>query len=591
MSRTLQQVVAIGAAAGTFAATGSLQAATLAYTATSAGLSIAFRPNLPKPPLAETAIKQPIPPRQRAYGRRKLPPVYALYETAPDGTSVDCYAFHDGRADAIEGHYLNDDIVSLTGATVNAGTDGRYGEGAVSIYTALGEPTNTAFSAVIALLPDEWTEDHRGDGVVTGALTKKPVKGTRYLGVYPNGDGTVLHLVGRWMCCFDWRDPAQDIEDESTWQWTENSVLHLAHFMMTAERLNEPVPLPIDVWWSRRILPRLAYWTAAADDCEVPVPLKAGGTEPRYRGCVTYLATDDHRSVKAELLATFDGWLATAGDGSYVVYSGRYYEPTVTLGASEITSYSFRFGRPDTEAIDGLTVSYISADHAFAVVDTDPWQVREGNRTQPFAPQVPSHGQARRLAKRDATRRETPQRFTITTNAAGRAARLHRFLNVNLVDGDGTAFYQGPVEVLKLARNLDTGGMTMECVPADPSVGEWDAELEEGEAAPAPDRVPVDALTAPTIVTAEAVFDSESADGLSGARIAIIGTGPDREDLGWFTRWRLDGTDDPWVEESAEDTDPASPVALMTGFVPVGVDVEVQIAYEVGDGRRSPWSS
>ena len=39
------------------------------------------------------------------------------------------------------------------------------------------------------------------------------------------------------------------------------------------------------------------------------------------------------------------------------------------------------------------------------------------------------------------------------------------------------------------------------------------------------------------------------------------------------------------------DTDPGSDVTLIVGPVPADTDVEVEVAYRVGDGRYSPWSA
>lgn len=567
---------------------GSIGLAAANVAAVSAGASLlGIGPKIPRPDVTETAIKSPMAPRVRLYGRRRIHPAYALYETAEDGTAADAYGFLDERADGIEGYYLNDDIVTLTGNIVDEGADGRYRGGAISLYINMGLETETAFTALTALMPTIWTVDHRGDGVVTGALTAKAVKDKDFLETYPNGV-PVPSVVFRGLRCFDWRDVAQDIEDEDTWTWTENGVLHTAHFMMTQERLNEPVPLPIDQWWAQRIAPQLAFWTDAADDCETTVPLAEGGTEPRYRSCVAYAASSDFKGIRGEIMSTYDGWIGTAGDGSYIIYSGRYYTPTVSIGPDEIVSYSYRYGTPDEDAYDEFVVSYVSEAHDWNTVETDRWIIREGDRSEPFSPQTPSYSQNRRLAKRKALRIMADMRGTITTNVAGRVARGQRFIDLSITDDDGFAIYDGPVEIVSLTRNFDTGGVTFDWIATSAAIDDWNPDTEQGSPAANGDRVETTALVAPTIVTADAVFDSDSGDGLSGARIAIIGTGPDRDDLTWYYRWRV-GTD-PWVEESAEDTDPASPVALLTGFVPVGVDVEINIAYEVGDGRRSPWS-
>lgn len=561
-------------------ALGSVGLAAANVAAVSAGASLlGIGPKIPRPDVTETAIKSPTPPRTRLYGRRRIHPNYALYETAQDGTAADAYAFLDSRADAIEGYYMNDDIVTLTGSVVDAGADGRYKDGAINLYVNMGLDTETAFTALTTLLPTIWTSNHRGDGVVTGALTAKAVKDKDFLETYPNGV-PVPSIIFRGLRCYDWRDDGQDIDDEDTWTWTENGVLHTAHFMMTQERLNEPEPLPIDEWFAQRIAPQLSYWTAAADDCETTVALKDGGTEPRYRSCVAYAASSDFKGIRGELMSTYDGWIGTAGDGSYIIYSGRYYTPTVSLGADEIVSYAYRYGIADEDAYDEFVVSYVSEAHDWNTVETDRWIIREGDRSDAFSPQTPSYSQNRRLAKRKAFRIMAEVRGTATTNVGGRIARGQRFINLTLADDDGFTVYSGPVEILGLTRNYDTGGVTFDWVATSAAIDEWNPATEQGDPAANGDRVELTGLEQPEI-DAVTIVD--------GPRLSIDATGPDREDLTWFVRTRVTGTTEWGTDLEYSDAAPGAAVTLLTDIVPQ-TDLDVQVSYAVGDGRHSPYS-
>jgi hypothetical protein len=241
--------------------------------------------------------------------------------------------------------------------------------------------------------------------------------------------------------------------------------------------------------WDRYFAPTIDSWTDSADDADIAVPLRAGGTEPRYRGLVSHKLTDAHKDVKTRLVACFDGWIAPREDGALVCRSGRYYAPTISLGPDEIVSYSLQNGVEDENAVNDIAVTYNSADHDYTTVDTDNWTdeddiiARGSIRSDSLSIDVPSPGQARRLAKRKMIQANAPQRGTVTTNSAGRAARGERFVNL-LLRESGRTFYSGPAEITQLTRNLATGGVTFTWIAASPAIDNWVPILEEGDGAP-----------------------------------------------------------------------------------------------------------
>lgn len=574
----------VGALGGTFTAVGiasavvsTLQLGSLAVGLQSGASLLGLGPSLPKPDTSVTAIKTSRPPRVSAYGIGRLYFAYALYETATNGTAVDVGAVHDGKMAELVGFYLNDDTVTLTGNTVNAGADKRYQDGAVSLYWTDGSNPGSAFGAVSALIPD-WDANHRGDGVVMLAQLSKAVKSKRYLETYPNQIPTPS-MVAKWQLC---PDPyATDPSDPAGWTWTENPVRQLMHYKLLREGVD----------YATKIAPTIAYWRAAADVCNEARPLKVGGTEPRYRSWLTHKHTDRHDSVQAALLSTFDGWIAPRADGALVVYAGEYYEPTETIGPADIIAYDWNgVGVDDDKAVNEIVCSYISADHDYSTVETDAWrdeddiaergQILSGN----LDPQVPSWGQCRALAKIKMARTNAIHSGTITTNVAGRRIRGQRFIHL-LIEDAGTVFLDAPVEITSLTRNLVTGGVTFSWVLVDPNMYEWNAATEEGNPAAKGDRVAPAPLTTPTITDA-LFFES----GSQGSRIRIDATGPERDDLIWYARWR-ESAGGSWVEVEYPDIDPGRDVIIETSFVPSDVDVVVEVAYKVGDGRLSPWSS
>lgn len=316
-------------------------------------------------------------------------------------------------------------------------------------------------------------------------------------------------------------------------------------------------------------------------------------TEPRYRCCVVHKLTDPHKDTLAAIRACYDGWVAPREDGARVCYSGRYYVPSVTIGPDEIVSFSFDNGIEDENAVNELTLTYISSEHNYFAVDCTPWRDDEDISTrgrvasQPLQNQVPSYTQARRLAKRQLSRLMATYRGTITTNAAGRSVVGQRYIIVNQTEG-GSTWYNGPAEITKLTYNLQTGGVTFDWVAADPNADEWNIATEAGDPAPVGNVVTGVNLTAPTITAAVSDFSAVSDDG-TGVRVDITVSGLNRDDVTWFARWRVQGAA-VWNEQEYTDIDPGASVQLVTGFVPTGQTIEVEAAYKTGDGRISDYS-
>jgi hypothetical protein len=548
----------------------------------------------PRPDTTETSIKTPLPPRIDAFGQSRLYGASCLFETASDGTTVDVYAFCEGPADAITATYLNDDLVTVSGNTVATGTDKRYQSGHVKVGWNLGAAVETAFAAVIAKLPGIWTSDHRGDGVVTGYLLKEPEKDKYFLETYPQGDQVQLSLVGRWKKVYDPRDTSQNPYDPATWQWSDNAALGLIWYLMVRRSYD----------WTERFANTLPLTLAAINDCDLAMPLAAGGSEKRYRTALSYRLTDQPSSIIASFLACFDGWFALNDAGEVLLYSGRYTPPTVRLGPDEIAAFSHASGTQVEDATNEITVQYVSDKHDWKMVDAQSWRdedaiARSGKEpnTADLGAVVPSHTQGRRLAKRMMARANASDRMTITTTYSGAIVVGQRFVDVHLEEA-GAVFYSGPVEVITPPeRDMSTGGVTFQCVSVDPNIDAWNPATEDGEGAPVGNRVAPEPLETPSVVGVTVQYSdlSSSDDPISGntsgtgARLLIEASGPNREDLTWYARYRI-GSTGTWTEQSYADTDPGPAVRLLTGYVPLADNLQVAVAIGTGDGRLSDYS-
>lgn len=556
------------------------------------GLNALTRGEISKPDSFAVPKKQPIAPRQYAYGRNRLSGPYMLWEAAK-GRLFDIIDLHDGRVEAFEQWWLNDDKVTLDAVGADFGAvidtdagDNRYGANdttpRVFIYSRLGLATETSFTADrdFSELPDgTWTELHRGDGIASCFMYCRAVEQNNMANAFPNG-GPIVSVTTLCTLVHDWRDEAEDPEDDSTWQARFNGVVQLADYLTSGHH-----GMGFD--YATRIAPNLAEWTQAADDCDDPVALKAGGFEPRYESHGPWTSETPPAEVLGRLLESFDGWLSQRGDGSFSVQAGVYREPEVVFTDDEVREYTVQRFVEDEQRVDGLVVSYLSPDHEFRAVETDPWGDPESDRLDPFSPLwVQSNGQARRLAKRRFSRMAADVRGTFTTDLYGLRALGDRYVRLQISEVEVIS------DVVVEITNAELDVMEMQVVftfiLADENIDAWNPTTEEGDGPSLEDRTPAEILLAPTIEDVEAFFQS-TGEGGEGVRLRIDTTGPERDDLTWFVGWRV-ASGVSWNEAGYSDVDPDAAVVLETGFVTSADTIEIRTAYMTGSGALSPWS-
>ena len=570
------------------------------------GIAALDRPPPTPTPASSTAIKTSRPPRVGAYGESRLYGAYFLYETGNYGAAIDGYAVHDGPMTSPVAFYLGDDKVthksgvSYPGGLINSLSDGRYGDDTTRFYWTDGRTPGTTIPVIIDDLPGVWTSNHRGDGVCLIYTRFASVKSKNFLKRYPSGVPTAS-IAAKWQKCPDpW---AADPCDHSAWTWTENPIRQLMHYMLYREAPKPTIPVTDPgyaaelmalrvAFYNRKIAPSLASWRTASDVCDEAVTLKAGGTEARYRSCLSHSLVAPHGETKAGLLQLCDGWMATQADGSVAVHAGKFQAPTVSIGPEHIIAYDWQgVGVDDDSAVNEIVCSYVSKAHEYNSVECDAWRdedditERGALLSETLDLQTPSWGQVRRLAKRRMARANAPYRGTVTTNVAGRIARSQRYINLRIEEA-GTIFFDGVAEITAITRNVATGGVTFTWVAANANIDAWNPATEEGEPAAEGDRVAPAPLATPIIASAEA----EIGDAGSGARIRITVDGFDRSDITWYARWRVTTDGGSWLEQAYSDIDPGPSAQLLTTGVPINVGIDVEVAYGVGDGRISEWS-
>jgi hypothetical protein len=318
------------------------------------------------------------------------------------------------------------------------------------------------------------------------------------------------------------------------------------------------------------------------------------GSEPRYQVNGFYNQDNALSDIVTSFLQTCDGWMSRDGAGAIVVRAGHYYDPTVTLTAADITDYAWQSYVVEEQACNTLRVQFCSPANDYSVVDTDDWAdeddiaARGGEAIpQPFTLNwVQSNGQARRLAKREMSRRLAAT-GTIKCKLSGLRALGERYIRVQLGAGEIDELAEAVVEVTDAPEIGDDGmSITFTVRTADPNIDAWNAATEEGDGPSTGTRIVGEALIAPTVTSAAIFFDGSTL----GVRLRLVVVGPARNDLTWAARWRISGGVS-WNEANYSDADPGGGVTLETGFVAPDTTVEYEVAYLTGAGSLSPWST
>jgi hypothetical protein len=597
--------VAVGLSAEATAAIATIAstATTLFLTvAPSILLQVALAPKIPPPGAVQTPIKQGTPGRRSGYGRVRLSGPYMCFE-AKGKFSYDVCAIHQGRIDAIEQFWLDDDEVEVDGYDGVLSPDGKkyaYGAGGgadarVKFHHRLGLPTETAYADIVTALNPLWTSNHRGDGTASIALVCQQSKPKYQQEDFPRGV-PAPSVTARLAPIYDPRENGTESQgDPDNWHWTDNPALEILDYLTNGD-LGFPgsdrggMGLP----FARHILPAMDDWIEAANTCDDLISLDAGGSEKRYRSGGLY----DHAATPAEilgqLLTTCDGWLGIRPDGAFTLKVGKYSPPTVTLTDDHVVGYSFKHFTADEEAVNELAPTYTDPSSKFNTVDAGSWRDEADiaargkirSQTMPL-PWVQSRTQGRRLAKRQMARYSAELRGTIKTILYGLKALGERYLRLRIAEN--ISLRDLVVEVGGLELDLVNAGLTIDWVAVDPdTIDAWTPAAEEGDVTAPADRPDATSLDAPTTLAAAAIVALNAQQ--SGAQLTITGTTPGAigDDVEWLGRYRRAG-DTNWTEINFTDAGDGTG-NLVSPVIPGSGDMEVQTAYRTAGGI-STWSS
>lgn len=567
---------------------GSLTTA-LVTTAITIGLQAMMAPKPPKPEDGKQPMTQSVPYVHWVVGTTRMAGAYMLWDSIGSSLyAVQAIAGH--RVQAFNRFYLHDDEVTIGSAgVVNGMSDGRYGDGKVSIFSRLGQPTETAYGEIVSKLSASglWTNSHRGDGQASVAMIARSPKAKDFGKRFPyNIPRLSVEVSGARV--WDFRDSAQSPTDPSTWTFSKNPVLQLAWHWCFSEFGHRRD-------YRRLILPLLDMWIEEANVCDELVPLAGGGTERRYE-CSGWDTTEREPKVGTNaILATCDGWICERGDGAMLITVGKFRETrVVTLSEKDILGRRVADDVLFEEEINRLVPKFNYPDVDYATADTDFF---EDEDRQLLAGRILSEDgsylwctswtQARRLAWRDWQRILEKAKGSFNVRLAGINAVYARWIRLDTptflprLDGE-------LIENRRAVLDLMRGGFTIDFTKHPENIDSWTTAMQ-GQKPPVPPKPSGNGVSSPSIISAAAVANS----GTVYLRVTV--DDPEDDSLTLSVRYRVantgGGTPGSWVEKIFSDANASGGnIRVATDVVPSDRLLDVQAALISSKGQYSEWS-
>lgn len=473
----------------------------LAVGASAALSALAQPPRLQKPSDGQVEVKEPVAARLRHYGRLKVSGSVTFEATSENGDEIDLIkiinlASHE--IDAIESHYfagspyeIDDDGFVL--GNFYSTDDQPY----IQIFPHFGTDDQLADPFMMERFPDAWTSAHRGRGITYIVNRYRGPATVERLGkVFPQGAPEYQALIR----AAKLYDPTKDstnggsgshrMNDKSTWEWSEEQRLIMLDFLVHPDCYGKGFER-ID-WTS---------WVPQILRGREPVPLKDGGTDPRWLCATTVNLADEEKT------AAFTG-IRQAGDARIFFTSeekigcmgGGWDAPTVSLSANEHLIEA-EFGPADRMAgYNVLKFKFLSPRHDYVEQDGDPWRDEAAiaaaggveRETEVDLTAVPRHSQGRRLCKLMNARDNAPFTGSVVAKMPGLQAIREDAIDFSFAELDGgSGDIDGPWWVDgEISADIETGTVSLGLKKADPTSSAWDADTEEGDGPRVPGDLP-----------------------------------------------------------------------------------------------------
>lgn len=420
----------------------------------------------------------------RAVGRVRVGGLKAFGNTKKkDRYRLICHT--KGRVSAVEEHFLGGRPVVLEAdGAVSSPPYAKRGGSWVYIKSKVGDGTETAWPELISTFPDLWTSAHRVRGIAQSLVhyISPGLSDEKFLQLYQSGEPN-YERIQRCEPVYDPRDGAQNVDNETTWVWSDNSILCAAHILRSY-----PSFASADIDWNGI--------GAEATKADAIVATKTG-TEDRSRCWGFWGSESDRGDVMGDVLRSIGAEIVPGSDGKTLV---RMVDdspiPEMTIPSKHIYEIRRKYGPESVERPNICRVSYYSPERNYELTDIDMSGIAwariqdEIDRVgeQYFDVQLPfcpSASQAQRLARRLFALARADA-GSVVTNFAGKAAWGVSIADIEFADLDNGSSITETCALGAPRVNDDEG--TVE-IPYTvwPNLPAWNPAVDE---AAAPESIP-----------------------------------------------------------------------------------------------------
>jgi hypothetical protein len=529
----------------------------------------------------QQTVRLSVGPRLRHYGRVRTAGALVFVETRA-GWVHQCVVFNQGTISEFEEFFVGGKSVLLDAdgcVTQSPYWIADYADPNLRSLVRVESRRGYADQPVSAILsgayPTDWTDDHRLKGLAYAVLACKQVTQDRFQTVY-NSQIPAITAIIRSAAVYDPRAAGQSPTNADTWAYSDNPALCLRDYLTVGMSISRSA---IDD----------ASFAAVADYCDGLVPLKAGGTEKRYRLAGGYSYDEDPSQVVQRMLDTMRGQVFLTPDGRIGLRAARWIEPAPADAIPDDAILSARIERRQ-----GLLAEF----NAVKVIYTSPahnWQEQQAHTIrdeeaverlgreivdETRLPMVFSHTQAQRLAKIELYE-DNPEWVGEFVCHGAAALKLATKTVFPYYDADLDLTVAARITRLTIAKDLSTATIGWESI--DPEAYAWDPATEEGPEPALPPDTSTDPLNPgpPTSLG----FITESAGG-GNVRVGLRWTAPERAGQLYDLRWRK-LTTDPWQTASGI----ADPSHLLAA-IPAGTATwQWEVRLRTTQGGVSTWAA
>ncbi len=174
----------------------------------------------------------------------------------------------------------------------------------------------------------------------------------------------LVEVEGKWSLVCDPRDAGQDLDDPTTWEWSEN------HALCVRDALAQN---PIRNYREGQI--HVSFNADGPDACDERINLNSGGTEARYTcaGTVVWSEGEIEDQLNPMMISGAADFIRIGGQLGYA--AGVYRAPTHTLTYLLGDSFEFPDMMPGSELINQMRVTYLNAVRGYETAELSPWAI------------------------------------------------------------------------------------------------------------------------------------------------------------------------------------------------------------------------